>query len=96
MRAHARQTTRFEDLPIHTNAEMSHRQVRRFCPLTADGERLLTAAIRRLGLSARGHDRVLKVARTIADVAGEDQIAAEHVAEAIQYRTLDRPWRTSV
>jgi magnesium chelatase family protein len=69
---------------------MSGRQTRRFCPLPPDGARLLGLAVTRLGLSARAHDRLLRVARTIADLAGIDAIGAEHVAEAIQYRTLDR------
>jgi magnesium chelatase family protein len=93
MEARARQAVRLHGLSIRTNAEMSHRHVRRFCPLPDDAERLLVAAISRLGLSARGHDRVLKVARTIADLAGAEGLTTEHVAEAIQYRGLDRPWR---
>jgi magnesium chelatase family protein len=93
MAARTRQHARFERLAFRTNAEMSPRHVRRFCPLDADAERLLVAAISRLGLSARGHDRVLKVARTIADLAGAERLTTEHVAEAIQYRGLDRPWR---
>jgi magnesium chelatase family protein len=72
---------------------MSARQVRRWCPPPPAAERLLGAAMTRLGLSARGHDRVLKVARTIADLEGAMSIAAEHCAEAIQYRGLDRQWR---
>jgi magnesium chelatase family protein len=91
--ARDRQRARFAALKIATNAEMTSRAVRRFCALAGDAEHLLVAAMRRLGLSARGHDRVLKVARTIADLAGADAIMSEHVAEAIQYRGLDRPWR---
>jgi len=73
---------------------MSPRQVRRWCPAPAPAQRLLGAAMTRLGLSARGHDRVLKVARTIADLTGSADIAPEHCAEAIQYRGLDRSWRS--
>ncbi len=78
---------------IRVNAAMSPRQVRRFCAVPAEAERLLAAAMTHLGLSARGHDRVLKVARTIADLAGAETLAVEHCAEAIQYRSLDRQWR---
>jgi magnesium chelatase family protein len=69
---------------------MSGRQTRRFCPLPPDASRLLGMAVTKLGFSARAHDRLLRVARTIADLAGADTISAEHVSEAIQYRTLDR------
>jgi magnesium chelatase family protein len=88
--ARARQAARFEGTATHVNARMSGRQTRRFCPLPPDAARLLGLAVTRLGLSARAYDRLLRVARTIADLAGADAIAAEHVAEAIQYRTLDR------
>ncbi len=69
---------------------MSGRQTRRHCPLPADAARLLGLAVTQLGFSARAHDRLLRVARTIADLAGADALTAEHVSEAIQYRGLDR------
>jgi magnesium chelatase family protein len=69
---------------------MSGPQTRRFCPLPQNTARLLGLAVTRLGLSARAHDSLLRVARTIAGLASADAIAAEHIAEAIQYRTLDR------
>ena len=88
--ARARQRERFAGADTRVNARMSGRQVRRWCPVPADGARLLALAVTRLGLSARGHDRILKVARTIADLAGAEPITAEHISEAIQYRGLDR------
>ena len=91
--ARQRQRDRFRASGIRVNAAMSPRQVRRFCGVPAEAERLLAAAMTRLGLSARGHDRVLKVARTIADLAGAETLAVEHCAEAIQYRGLERQWR---
>ena len=91
--ARQRQRDRLCATGIRVNAAMSPRQVRRFCAVPAEAERLLAAAMTRLGLSARGHDRVLKVARTIADLTGAETLAVEHCAEAIQYRSLDRQWR---
>jgi magnesium chelatase family protein len=89
--ARARQRQRFRGLPgVRTNAEMSAREVRRWCRSAASAEGLLRDAVARLGLSARAYHRVLKIARTIADLAGADEVGAEHVAEAIQYRSLDR------
>jgi len=88
--ARARQVARFAGTTIHANARMSGRQTRRICTLPPDAARLLGLAVTRLGLSARAHDRLLRVARTIADLASADAITTEHVAEAIQYRTLDR------
>ena len=73
-----------------TNATMSSRQVRQFCKLDAAGEALLKQAMTELGLSARAHDKVLRIARTIADIAGEADIQSHHLAEAVQYRRLDR------
>jgi magnesium chelatase family protein len=91
--ARQRQRDRFRTTGIRVNAAMNPRQVRRFCAVPVEAERLLAAAMTRLGLTARGHDRVLKVARTVADLAGADTMAVEHCAEAIQYRGLDRQWR---
>ena len=65
-------------------------QIRTHCELSPDCERLLERAINQQGLSARAHDRILKVARTIADLEGAAQLDSKHIAEAIQYRTLDR------
>jgi magnesium chelatase family protein len=73
-----------------TNARMPTRSIRKHCALDDSGERTLELAVRRMSLSARAHDRILKVARTIADIAGSELIAAKHLAEAIQYRSLDR------
>ena len=86
------QRERFRRLHIQSNAEMSSRHMRRHCELDPASRRLLTAAIDRLCLSARAHDRILKVARTIADLAGEERIEPGHVAEAVQYRALDRSY----
>jgi magnesium chelatase family protein len=66
--------------------------LRKHCGITAEGEKLLENAITRLGLSARAHDRILKVARTIADLEATENIAPKHLSEAIQYRTLDRSY----
>jgi magnesium chelatase family protein len=73
-----------------TNAALPSRSIRKHCALDESGERTLELAVRRMSLSARAHDRILKVARTIADIAGSETIAAKHLAEAIQYRSLDR------
>lgn len=89
--ARARQLRRFRDRPgLFANAHMTSRDVRQLCRVGEPGEALLRAAIGRLGLSARAYTRVLKLARTIADLAGLERIGADHVAEAIQYRGLDR------
>jgi magnesium chelatase family protein len=75
---------------IYSNAQMGTRQIRAYCELSTDCERLLERAMTQQGLSARAHDRILKVSRTIADLEGVEQIESKHIAEAIQYRTLDR------
>ena len=72
------------------NAHVPARLVRKLCALDEAGERTLEMAVRRMGFSARAHDRILKVARTIADLDRSDSVSAKHVAEAIQYRSLDR------
>ncbi len=77
---------------IFANAQMSTQQIRVFCELSTDAERLLERAMQQQGLSARAHDRILKVARTIADLEGAQDIVVKHIAEAIQYRTLDRSY----
>lgn len=76
------------------NARMPSREIRAQCALDPSGERTLEMAVRRMGLSARAHDRILKVARTIADLGGSDTVVAKHVAEAVQYRSLDRNYWT--
>ncbi len=89
-RARQRQQERFNGKVTTCNAAMSPGQLRRFCNLEGSGQKLMEAVTDRLGLSARTYTRILKVARTIADLAGKDQIQQEHLAEAIQYRSLDR------
>ena len=88
--ARATQQARFAGLPIHCNASMGSKQIRAFCPLPAESETMLRRAMERMHLSARAYDRIVKVARTIADLAGEARIAPAHIAEAIRYRSLDR------
>jgi magnesium chelatase family protein len=84
------QLKRFQKTRIHANAQMGTREIKRYCAVKDDAERLLETAINKLGLSARAYSRVLKVGRTIADLAGAEQIESSHIAEAIQYRSLDR------
>jgi magnesium chelatase family protein len=72
------------------NAQLPTRHIRKLCMLDEAGERTLEMAVRRMGLSARAHDRILKLARTIADLGESKTISAKHVAEAVQYRSLDR------
>ncbi len=89
--ARQHQRARFAQQPgLYCNAQLRPRQLRTCCALTDKGEELMKATNNRLGLSARAHDRILKVARTIADLEGVDHIQAQHLAEAIQYRSLDR------
>ncbi len=88
--ARAIQSERFSNLSIYCNAQMSSRQIRKFCQTDDVSGALLESAIDRLGLSARAYNRILKIARTIADLDAASDIRVEHVAEAIQYRSLDR------
>jgi magnesium chelatase family protein len=80
------------DKPGTLNADMTPSMMRKYCIPTEEGSRLLRAAFENIGLSARGHDRILKVARTIADLDEMDQINEDHIAEAIMYRSLDRKY----
>ena len=77
-------------LKLYCNAQMAPRHIRTFCELSPDCERLLERAMTQQGLTARAHDRILKVARTVADLEAVPTIEPSHIAEAIQYRTLDR------
>jgi magnesium chelatase family protein len=94
MAARARQRERFTSAKekIYSNAQMTTRQIRAYCELDAAAERLLERAMQQQGLTARAHDRILKVARTIADLEGAPNLTVAHLAEAIQYRTLDRSY----
>jgi len=86
------QRERFRRASIQSNAEMSTRHMRRYCELGPSSRRLLEHAVARLGLSARGYDRLLKVARTIADLAACERLNSAHVAEAVHYRALDKAY----
>lgn len=90
LRAVGVQARRFGDGVIMTNARMSHKQVEKFCKLDSASELILKQAMIEFGLSARAHDKICKVARTIADLASVEQIQPEHIAEAVSYRRLDR------
>jgi magnesium chelatase family protein len=88
--ARAVQLERFAGKRIHANGRMGSREIKRHCAVKGAGEKLLETAINKLGLSARAYSRILKVSRTIADIEGSAEIQAPHIAEAIQYRSLDR------
>ena len=89
-RARAIQTERFSGEGIFTNAAMNARQIERFCPLSNDCRNTLEKILERMGLSARSYTRILKVARTIADLSGEENIRPAHLLEAAGFRFLDR------
>ncbi len=84
------QTKRFEGKSTRVNAQMSSRQLREYCILGNAEKAMLRDAVTQNGLSARAHDKILRVSRTIADLEGADSIQGEHVQEAINYRMLDR------
>ncbi len=89
-RARKIQARRFRRTRVFCNAQMGSRHIRRHCAVDAESRRLLETAVDKLGLSARAYNRILKIARTLADLAGKDHIGTDQIAEAIQYRTLDR------
>ena len=84
------QIERFKGMRIYSNAQMTNRHIKKFCQIDEVSQRLLELAIDKFGLSARAYTRILKVARTIADLEGQENIQPAHLSEAIQYRTLDR------
>ena len=88
------QLDRFQSERIFSNAQMGSRLIRKYCDIGSASKALLEKAMTRLGLSARAYDRILKVSRTLADLEGKEQIGADHISEAIQYRTLDRNFWT--
>jgi magnesium chelatase family protein len=90
-RAFARERYKEEE-KLYCNAELSPRQIQQYCKMSEKAAVMLRKAFDRLGLSARGYDRILRVARTIADLAGSEIIEEAHIAEAIRFRTLDRKY----
>ena len=86
------QKQRYKDEGIFSNADLTPRLLDKYCKLNEESRKILKNAFDKLGLSARAHGRILKVARTIADLAEEENIKEEHIAEAIQYRSLDRKY----
>ncbi len=91
MRARQIQDVRYKEIEgTYCNAQMSSKMLKQICQINTAGQNLLKIAMQKLNLSARAYDRILKVARTIADLSSTEEIKTEHLAEAIQYRSLDR------
>jgi len=88
--ARERQAARYAGLPFTVNSRLSGRYLAKFCAIAAEGHAFLESAVRRLGLSARAHTRILRIARTIADLDGDADLRVEHLAEAVNLRNLDR------
>ena len=95
-RARAIQTERFKGTSVKCNAKMTPSMTRKFCTLSDDADKLLQKSFDAIGMSPRAHDKILRISRTIADLEGSENIELSHVAEAIQYRALDRVYKTSV
>ena len=93
LEARARQRARLAPLGLATNAQLRHRHLRKYARLSEPAVALLHAAMEQLGVSARAHDKLIKISRTIADLAGAEEVEPAHVAEAIQYRSADRQLR---
>ncbi len=94
IKARGIQQERYKNLGIITNSELSSKYISKYCKINKESEQILKEAFERLGLSARAYNKILKVARTIADLEEIENIETKHIAEAIQYRSLDRKyWR---
>jgi magnesium chelatase family protein len=90
LQAREKQTERYANLEIHYNAQMGPKEIEKYCNLDETSQNLIKIAMEKLNLSARAYDRILKVARTIADLEASENVLSSHISEAIQYRSLDR------
>lgn len=90
LKAREIQSKRYQDSEIHYNAQMGPKEIEKYCELDDASQSLIKTAMEKLNLSARAYDRILKVARTIADLELQERLNAAHISEAIQYRSLDR------